>query len=417
MQQKSKHLNKDSIVIFKNFSYLTALKGINIGFKFLLLAYLIRVLGDKNYGLVTWLDSIIQYFLMVINFGFNIYAAKYIVDHKEDNDKINEIVSSIFIIKGILFVGSIIAVIGLGFLNEFNNYRELLFLFIFCGIGEVLFPIWYFQGKENLKPATFIVFISRLVLVIGTLIFVNSNHDALIYILLLVISSLIMGFMGAVYIFKHNKVKFIRIKVKIIKFYFKESFPFFLGRFLSLVFNFGTIFLIGMYYELEQVSGFDLSLKIILLGVIPFEMLQQAVFPTLARTKNKKLLKNLILASFIIGCLIGVCTYFLAETFILLFGGESMIGFVSTLKTLSIMSPFISLTFILGTCSLVAFGYFKEYNFSLICTSIIYFIILIILFYLDLISFWNLIYLRIFGDVLMCFIRGYFTMKRKILTI
>ena len=78
-----KKINQDHLIILKNLSYLTLMRFFNIGFKFLLVAYLIRVLGDKNYGLVTWLDSIIQYFLMIINFGFNIYAAKYIVDFKD----------------------------------------------------------------------------------------------------------------------------------------------------------------------------------------------------------------------------------------------------------------------------------------------------------------------------------------------
>jgi PST family polysaccharide transporter len=75
----------------------------------------------------------------------------------------------------------------------------------------------------------------------------------------------------------------------------------------------------------------------------------------------------------------------------------------------------VALTFILGTCSLVAFGFYKEYNISLIATSVIYIIILIVLYYFDLINFWNLIYLRIFGDILMALVRLYYSIKRKIL--
>jgi PST family polysaccharide transporter len=73
----------------------------------------------------------------------------------------------------------------------------------------------------------------------------------------------------------------------------------------------------------------------------------------------------------------------------------------------------VALTFILGTCSLVAFGFYKEYNISLIATSVIYIIILIVLYYFDLINFWNLIYLRVFGDVLMALIRFYFSIKKR----
>jgi len=408
-------VNQDQRIIFKNLSYLTLMRFFNIGFKFFIVAYLIRVLGEKNYGLVTWLDSIIQYFIMIINFGFNIYAAKYIVDFKDQKDKTNEIVSSIFIIKTILFLLSVIIVLILCLFKEFNIYKELLLLFIFTGIGEVLFPVWFFQGKENLKPATLIVFISRFFLIITTLFIITKKSDVVNYIIITVLSSLIMGVVGVFYLFKHYKVSLVKIPIKRLYHYARESFPFFLGRFLSLVFNFGTIFLIGKYCQLEQVAGFDLSLKILMVGIIPFEMLQQAVFPTLVRTKNKVMLKKLIYGSFFIGSLIGLILFLFAENLIVLFGGNNMLEYTETLKVLSVLAPFVALTFILGSCALVAFGHFKEYNISLISTSIVYFLILVLLYYFNIINFWNLVYLRVFGDILMCLLRGYYVFKKNVL--
>ncbi len=408
-------LSVDNKIIVKNFSYLTLMKFFNLGFKVLLVGYLIRVLGKETYGLVTWLDSSIQYFIMIVNFGFNIYVAKYIVELKNDKEKLNEIVSSVFYIKGFLFLISIAIVIGMSFLGKYNPYQQLFVLLIFTAVGEVLFPIWFFQGQENLKPATFIVFISRLILILLTISFVKSENDSLLYVVSLVISSVIMGFLGLYYLVKVYHIKFVQVPIHKILFFVKESLPFFLGRFLSLVFNYGTIYLIGEFCKLEQVSGFDISLKIIMVGVIPFEMLQQAVFPTIARTKNKKLLKRLTVASLVIGSIIGFIMFLFADKMILLFAGKDMLEFVPVLKTLSILLPFVALTFILGSCSLVAFGYFKEYNLSLIITSIIYIIIVLILYFYGQLTFWNLIYLRIFGDILMVFIRYYFSVRKKIL--
>lgn len=410
-------LNTDSKIILKNLSYLTVLKVLNIGIKIVLAGYLIRILGELNYGIITWVDSVVQYFIMIINFGFNIYAAKYIVEHKNQDTKINEIISSIFYIKGILFISSIFCILFLGQFNEFSSYKNLLLLFMFCGIGEVLFPIWFFQGVENLKPATIIVFFSRLFLLISTILFVKATTHVEVYVFLLVISSILMGLLGFWYVFKYYNIKLIKVSFESIKNYFKESLPFFLGRFLSLVFNFGTIFFIGKFCEFEQVAGFDISLKIIMLAVIPFEMLQQAVFPTISRTKDKKLLRKLILTAVILGTILGAIIFLMSEKLLYLLGGETIILFSSTLKLLSLLSPFVALTFILGTCSLVAFGYYREYNFSLIFTSIIYILILFSLYYLHQITFLNLIYLRVFGDVLMVVIRLYFSVKKRVLII
>ncbi|MDG1398371.1 MAG: oligosaccharide flippase family protein [Polaribacter sp.] len=407
--------NKDFRIIAKNFSYLGLMRFTNIGFKLFLVGYLVRILGEKNYGIVTWLDSVIQYFLMLINFGFNIYAAKYIVDNKGNNDKINEIVSSIYIIKIILFLFSLIAIFCISFSNDFNPYRELLILFALCGVGEVLFPIWFFQGKENLKSATVIVFLSRLFLILGVLFFVKIEENINEYIFLTVLSTSIMGILGTVFIFKYYDLNFSLISYSTLKKYLSDAFPFFLGRFLSLIFNFGTIFLIGKYCEYEQVTGFDICLKIIMVSVIPFEMLQQAVFPSLARTKDKSILKKIVISSFFLGLFASLIIFLISDRLLLLFGGEAMLNYVSVLNALTILAPFVALTFILGTCSLVAFGFNKEYNISLIGTSICYMLILIVLYCFNLINFWNLIYLRIFGDILMCLVRLYYSIKRKTL--
>jgi PST family polysaccharide transporter len=410
-----KNLDSNYQIILKNFSYLSLIKFFNIGIKIILAAYLIRILGDEKYGLITWLDSVIQYFIMIVNFGFNIYAAKYIVENKKESKKINEIISAIYLIKGGLFIVSLLCILLLGNSETFYNYQQLLLLLMFCGVGEVLFPIWFFQGIENLKPATIIVFLSRLFLLIGTVFFVQSETDLLSYVILFVVSSFLMGFLGVFYLFKFYKVKFTLVPFKHIRIYFKESTPFFIGRFLSLVFNFGTIYFIGKFCLLEQVSGFDTSLKIVMLGVIPFEMLQQAVFPTISRTKNKNLLKKLVISSFIIGVVIGAIIFLLSDSFMFLLGGDEMLPFSTTLQYLAILCPFVALTFVLGTCSLVAFGFFKEYNFSLIFTSLIYILILVVLYFTNSITFWNLIYLRVFGDVLMVLIRLYYSLKRKTL--
>jgi PST family polysaccharide transporter len=152
-----------------------------------------------------------------------------------------------------------------------------------------------------------------------------------------------------------------------------------------------------------------------MVSVIPFEVLQQAVFPSLSRTRDKNLLKKLVIGSFVLGLIAGFVIFLLSDVLLLLFGGERMLEYVETLNALTILAPFVALTFILGTCSLVAFGFYKEYNISLIATSVIYIIILIVLYYFDLINFWNLIYLRIFGDILMALVRLYYSIKRKIL--
>ncbi|MCD2258234.1 oligosaccharide flippase family protein [Psychroserpens sp. XSD401] len=394
---------------------MSVLKVFNIGFKFILVAYLVRVLGTELYGVLTWSDSIIQFFLMYINFGFNVYAAKYIVDHRDDKSIINEVVSSIYIIKSVLFLSSFLLLLITAIFDPIAQSLDLLYLMLIMGIGEVLFPIWFFQGIEKLKLATIIVFISRLFIVVTTFLFVNSPDDIFLYVGLIVISNVIMGVLGVYTIKKYYDISFYLVKVKTILKYFNAAVMFFFGRFLLLVFNFGTIFLIGVYASMDDVTGFDIASKIVMLTVIPFEMLQQAVFPTISRTMDKKLLTKLVFFSFGIGLIFMIAINLFSSQLVLLFGGEELLVYTDTLNFLSLLTPIISVTFILGSCGLVAFGFFKEYNFSLLISSVVYIVIVLFLYLVDEITFWNLIYLRVFSDFVLVCIRAFYSIKRKVL--
>jgi PST family polysaccharide transporter len=409
-----KKLSSDNLIILKNLSFLSMLRFFNIGVKFLLVAYLIRVLGKINYGVLTWVDSIIQYFIIFINFGFNVYAAKYIVENRESKKDINSITTVIFLIKIVLFSLSFLLLYFLSYFDTFSIYKDYLFLMLMTGIGEVFFPIWYFQGLEKLKLATYITVFSRLVLVIGTLLFVLNSDDLIIHIYLIVFSSFVMGLLGYITLVKKFNFSFVSVSKGLFTKVIKEAYMFFLGRFLSLTFNFMTIFLIGLFYSMDYVSGFDVALKIVLVCIIPFDMLQQAVFPTITRNKDKYLVKKLIGLSLIFGIFLSVILFFFSVELLQLFGGKEMTQFSDVLKNLAIIPPFVALTFMLGTCTLVAFGFNKEFNQSLIISSLVYIFIALFLYFIDELSFWNLIYLRVFSDVILALIRVYYVKKNHI---
>lgn len=410
-----KKLSQDNRLILKNLSFLTVLRFVNIATKFFLVAYLVRILGKVNYGILAWTDSIIQYFIIVINFGFNIYAAKYIVEGKDSKEKLNETISAIYTIKLFLFLSSFLILYGLTFLNTFNLYSDFLFLMLLMGVGEVFFPIWFFQGKEKLKLATYITVTARILLLLLTLYFVQTKNDIYTYIYILVFSNFLMGVLGytvliRLFNFKHQWLSYTKLFD-----YIKEAYMFFLGLSMSLAFNFLTIFLIGVSYTMDFVTGFDVALKCVLVFVIPFDMLQQAVFPTITRNRNKTSLKRIILISFSVGCMFTIIVFFFSKELLLLFGGNELMSFTNVLKILSPIPALTALSLMLGTCTLVAFGYQKEFNRSLIYASLFFLLMIGVLYINNKLTFLNLVWLRVISDAALLLIRGYFVYKKKIL--
>nr|WP_315231480.1 oligosaccharide flippase family protein [uncultured Flavobacterium sp.] len=401
--------------MISNFFYIGVMKFLNIGSKYILVGYLIRVLGENGYGTLTWIDSIVQYFIMLINFGFDLYAAKYVVENKNNPKKLNEAISAIYYIKGILFLVSFVLLIPLTFNTEINTVINLIFLMLVMGIGEVLTPIWFFQGIEKMKTITIITFFSKLILVLLTFFFIKNSTDIHLYILFLVFTNIIWGFFGFLMMKKEASFKFVAVTFDLIKNYLKEGYLFFIGKFSTFLFNLGTVFLIGYLFTKGQVAGFDIAIKIVFVFIIPFEVLQQALFPVIVRGVRKSVLRNITVATFIISTAIAILLYVFSENVIVIFGGAEMYKYSYVLDLVLILIPIVSLTIIVGNCILVAKGYYKQYNWSLIVSAMVFVSLLIVLKTTDQLNFLNVILIRVLADFIQLLIRFYYNFKFKII--
>ena len=66
-------LNKN---VFKNFCSLSVLQGFNYILPLLVLPYLIRTVGLNYFGVLMFSQSIINYFIIIVDYGFNLSATR-----------------------------------------------------------------------------------------------------------------------------------------------------------------------------------------------------------------------------------------------------------------------------------------------------------------------------------------------------
>lgn len=408
-------LTNKKIHILSNFFYIGVMKFLNIGSKYFLVGYLIRILGENGYGVLTWVDSIAQYFIMLINFGFDLYAAKYVVENRDNPKKLNEAISTIYYIKGILLVTSFLLLIPLSFNAQISSFISLIFLMLVMGFGEVMTPIWFFQGIEKMKIITVITFFSKLMLILLTFFYIKDSSDITLYVLFLVITNIIWGFGGFLMMKKEANFQFVSITFKLIKKYLKEGYLFFIGKFSTFLFNLGTVFLVGYLFSKGQVAGFDIAIKIVFVFIIPFEVLQQALFPAIVRGVSKTMLRKITLGTFLVSTFIAIVLFYFSKDVIVVFGGAEMIKYVFVLDVILLLIPIVSLTIVVGNCILVAKGYYKEYNWSLIISAILFVFLLIVLKWMDQLDFINVLVVRVMADLIQLIIRLHYNFKYKII--
>ncbi len=392
------------------------LRFFNILSQYILVSFLVRTLGGETYGVFVWAFSIIQYLVIVVNFGFNTYAAKYVSEKNNDPDKINKVFSSIMGIKISLFVcSSILFLVSLNFFPLLRENAPLLVILLGFAFGEAIFPIWFFQGSEKLEIPTKIIFVFRLVLVITTLWLITQTEHLLRYAFLLTMSQILIGLSGLIFAITKLNVKLVGFKLSDIADLLKESFAFFLGGIFGKSFNFIAVMLLGIYCSMEDVSSFDISLKIIAVMQLPFETLSVALFPTIARSKNLLLNQQVIVIGFLASLLLWAFTYWQAGFLMNLLGGPELMAYSSLLQRLSVLIPVVVLTYLLGPNTLVAFGYQNHFNYSFIISSTIYILILLIFWKMGSLNFEIIIMSRILVDVMMAVYRLFVAIKFRLI--
>jgi len=79
--------------------YLLALQGVNYVFPLLVFPYLMVTLGAEKFGFIGFSFSVIQYLMLIVDFGFNLSATKRVALNIGNKEKLEQIVSSTLFAK------------------------------------------------------------------------------------------------------------------------------------------------------------------------------------------------------------------------------------------------------------------------------------------------------------------------------
>jgi len=290
---------KSNLTIVKNFGYLNLVQILNYGFPLVVMPYLVLRLGLSNYGLVNYAIAISSYFLLFIDFGFSLQGTKEVQNNKNDLNKLNEINSSIYIIK--LFISLFCLIIMCLLILVFSKLGAEKWLYIYTLLSVVfqsMIPVWLFQGLEKMQFNAILTFLSKGIFLVFLFSFDIEKTDYILVPLGSLLGWFITFIISLVITYKKFKIKFIIPSYKIISQYISRSYPLFISQFsINFFRNMNTIIL-GVFSSDFVIGIYTLSEKIVKSVQSLQNPLGQALFPFLTSKWSKqsplKSLKSLI---------------------------------------------------------------------------------------------------------------------------
>ncbi|MFX0135435.1 MAG: oligosaccharide flippase family protein, partial [Candidatus Hodarchaeota archaeon] len=222
--------DKTNKKLISNFLSLGILEGANYIIPLITLPYLLRVLATDDYGIISFAQKFIQYFVLVTAFGFGISATKRISENRLEKEKLSEIFTSVLVIKFFLMCLSISIIFLLIFNINFFHQDQGIYLITFGSVvANVIFTPWFFQGLERMKYITILNLVGRILYAISIFMFINNEEDYILVPVFNSMSLILTGALGIFIVFKKFGVKLVFNKQSIILL-FKESIFFFISR-------------------------------------------------------------------------------------------------------------------------------------------------------------------------------------------
>ena len=368
---------EDKKRLLSNFFSLSILQTFTYILPLLTIPYLVRVLGIEKFGLVMFAQAFIIFFNLLVDYGFNLSATREISVNRENKEKLTEIFSSVMSIKFILIGISftILSIIIFSFEN-FSNNIDLYYLTFLWVIGQALFPIWYFQGLEKMKYITIVNITSKLIFTIAIFIFIQNEADYILVPILNGLGFIIGGLLSLWIVHKDFNQSFQIQSFKILIMYFKDSSQFFLSRLSSVGYSNVNIFLAGILLSPVFVTYYYLADKAVSIILTLFNPVVQTIYPYLAKKYNFVFLVKLLSILMAVSLLIVSLGYLFSDLISIILLGEINDIFKNLFYVIIPIIPISILYVMLGAPLLLARGYKKEFNLSIIYGFVIHLLLL-----------------------------------------
>lgn len=249
--------------VLKNFFSLSVLQVANYILPLITLPYLVRVLGADKYGLISFAQASIQYFIILIDYGFGVSATRQVSINRDNKEKLSNIVSSVFVVKIFFLFVSIFILTAVLFLVPRFRFDWILYVYSFGMVIEnVIFPVWFFQGVENMKYITIRNIFAKLFFTALIFVFIQKPCDYLYVPLINSLGMIIAGLAGLIPMFKKYSISLKMPSYKDCLFQLSEGWHIFTSRLFISAYTTSNTFILGLFTNNEIVGYYSAAEKI-----------------------------------------------------------------------------------------------------------------------------------------------------------
>jgi len=282
-------------LVMHNVAFLSSLQAIMYLLPVVVLPYLFRVIGPEKFGLISFAQAFVQYFMILTDYGFSVSATREISLCHNDEARIRDVFSAVMTVKLCMTALSLAVLAAvICFIPRFHNDWVIYVLSFGVVIGNSFFPTWFFQGMEKMKYIANLNIVGEFLFVFLILLFVRRSEDYLMVPLITSFASLTTGFLGQYIALRKFGIAFKLPGMRSIKRQLKAGWNVFISVMAINAYTTTRIFAVGLLTNNTLTGFYSMAEKIANVAqTFPLSSFSQALFPRLSKifhkNKNKAL--------------------------------------------------------------------------------------------------------------------------------
>ena len=333
-------------VLIKNCTWLYIIQIANYLFPILTIPYLMRVIGVNNYGLMAVGQAVMAYINIIVDYGFNLTATRKIANYGKNNSAIKEEYNNVLVCKIMIMMICAFILLLVLYIAPLSLELKYFYLAAFTiVIGNTLFPIWFFQGIEDMKYITIINLISRSIGLMLLFLCVNEQSDYGLAIFLQGFSSICSSIIALIIIYKKYNICLYRIpSVVQMKNILFEGRAIFIANACGNIYGQGAVLIVAFFAGQAATAYFSLGQKISGTIVSMIQPFVQAIYPHVCKMHEDnrslflELFQSILKKSIGLNVVLAFSMFFMARYISIVIQGEVNLDLIRIIQIFSIVT-------------------------------------------------------------------------------
>jgi O-antigen/teichoic acid export membrane protein len=353
----------------KNIAALSVLQLLNYALPLAVVPYLVRVLGPAHYGLLVFAQASVNYANSVTDYGFNFSATRLVARHRDDPEALSRIFWSTAVAKMLLMLFCFAVLAGLiAVVPVFRSHAALLAACSMLVLGNVLFPMWFFQGMEEMGAITTAQAIAKISLIPLVFLFVKNSDHVVRAAALQSGTAVLAGIVGIPLLFRIARIRWYRPRGKDVLDSFREGWDVCISTAAITVYTSTNTVVLRFMSGDAQVGYFGAANKIINGSQGVLIPITQALYPHLnsmavkSRQAAVALIRKSLFWILLVSALASVAFLLGAGPISHIAFGRDFDGSIVPLRWMGVLPVLLGLSNVFGVQTMLTFGMNREFN-------------------------------------------------------